>query len=170
MRRCRFVTKVICFTVLGFILVACQSTKTEPVLQCPFSELTWDSTYDDMVKLEGQTDDTYDSVYGGICYKYPKSYENKAGTIKYMFDDKNQLMCIAWTYNSQDSDELYSLYNTINASINDTYGESNYNTEKETNYGNVWYLEGGHITLSTMITDTNKALQYAYINPANSKE
>ena len=170
MRKYRFITMAICLSLMVIISVSCKSQQNVPALHCPFSDLTWDSTVANMVDLEGETNTTYKSVYGGLCYTYPKAYQNKSGTIKYMFDDKNHLMCIAWAYASDSEDELYTLYDTINQSVNDTYGESNYNTDKETNYGNVWYLEDGHITLSTMITSTNKALQYAYINPANNEK
>ena len=153
-----------------FTFIACSKTPKTPTVQAPFSSLSWDATPDDMMKLEGKDYNTYDSIYGGVCYTYPKVYNDKAGTIKYMFDGKEQLMCIAWAYSCKDVKELDTVYQTINQSVNELYGESNYNTEKETNYGNVWNLEDGHITLSAMITSSNKAIQYAYINPANKEE
>lgn len=153
-----------------FTLVACGNTKKTPAVQSPFSELTWSSTVDDMVEIEGKDYDTYDSIYGGISYTYPKVFNEKSGTVKYMFDDKNQLMCIAWAYSCKDVEELDAIYTTINNSVNNLYGESNYNTDKDTNYGNVWRLEEGNITLSALVTSSNKAIQYAYINPANRKE
>lgn len=170
MKKFHLTAIVICLTLMTFVITACSSAKETPALQCPFSELNWNSTVSEMESHEGESTDTYKSVYGGICYTYPKTFNEKSGTIKYMFDDKDKLMCIAWAYDSKDEKELQALYHDINKTVNDTYGESNYNTDKETNYGNVWYLEDGHIVLSTMITDSNKALQYAYISPENEKK
>ena len=48
------------------------------------------------------------------------------------------------------------------------HGESGYNTQKETNYGDVWYLEDGNIIISTMVTDSQKALQFAFLSPEQS--
>ncbi len=170
MKKHQLTAAVICLILMTFLFVACKQSEKQPEFQCPFSSLNWDSTVANMVSLEGESKDTYKSVYGGICYTYPKTFNEKAGTIKYMFDDTNRLMCIAWAYSSEESEELYAIYNSINQSVNDTYGESNYNTDKQTNYGNVWYLEDGSITLSTMITTSNKALQYAYIRPDTTNQ
>jgi len=155
-------------------MCACSGSNTEtadttPTEIAPFSEATWTSSVNDISILEGNTASTYDSVYGGTTYSYPKEYNGKTGTIKYMFDDKEALMCIAWAYGSKDENELYALYDEINHSVNDLYGESHYNADSNTtNYGNVWHLDSGDIILSTMITSDNKALQYAYLNPAVS--
>lgn len=138
----------------------------------PFSEAAWDSSINDVEsseeKAEGETA-SYKSIYGGTTYSYPKEYLGREGTIKYMFDDKDALMCIAWAYGSDSEDELYTLYDEINQSVNDVHGESGYQADSNvSNYGNVWYLESGDIILSTMVTADNKALQYAYLNPAVS--
>lgn len=139
-------------------------------LECPFTSLNFDSSYEDMTALEGEAYETYDSVYNGTTYTYEKSYLDENGTIKYMFDDKNQLMCIAWTYNGESNDDLQALYDTIHKDVVSKYGESGYDASVPTNYGDVWYLEGGHIILSAMATDAQKALQYSYQNPKASEE
>ena len=90
------------------------------------------------------------------------------GTVKYMFDQDEKLASIAWAYGSDDADELYKLYDTIHADVVAAHGESGYNTQKETNYGDVWYLEDGNIIISTMVTDSQKALQFAYLSPEQS--
>lgn len=148
--------------VLIGALCSCTAKPKESVPKFPFTTLNFSSTYDDMVALEGESTDTYKSVYGGTTYTYPKNYMDQEGTIKYMFDDKNALMSIAWAYSAKDADDLYALYDEIHTEVETVHGESGYNTEKETNYGDVWNLEDYHIIISTMLTDTNKALQYAY--------
>lgn len=150
------------------LLAGCGSKASDSQPDCPFSELKWSSSVKDMEKAEGSDYETYDSVYGGTTYTYPKEFKGSEGTVKYMFDDKERLSGIAWAYGSEDADELYGLYDDIHKDLIDTYGDSGYNTDKETNYGDVWYREDGNIIISTMVTDSQKALQFAYISPEQS--
>lgn len=155
-------------TLSLLLLCGCGSETAASLPDCPFSELQWESTVADMERLEGNSYVSYDSVYGGTTYTYAKSYKGKDGTVKYMFDDKEQLASIAWAFGSEDADELYGLYEKIHKDIVATHGESGYNTEKQTNYGDVWYLADGNIILSTMVTESQKALQVAFLSPAQS--
>jgi hypothetical protein len=155
-------------TLLGAAASGCGSNASSTLPDCPFSELKWNSSVKAMQKLEGSDYDTYDSVYGGTTYTYDKEYQGVTGTVKYMFDDKKNLACIAWTYGSDSADELYDLYENIHDDVVADYGDSGYNTEKATNYGDVWYLEDGNIIISTMVTDSQKALQFAYLSPEQS--
>lgn len=153
-------------------LAGCAKTKEEekpPAMDCPFSELTWDSTYDNMIELEGEPTENHPSVYNGTTYSYPMNYMDLDGTVKYMFDENNELMCIAWAC-AGDKDNLQESYDTIKKDLVDTFGESGYNTSNATNYGDVWYLDDGHIILSVVTTDQQKALQYSYQSPAASEE
>ena len=150
------------------LFAGCGSKGSDSQPDCPFSELKWSSSVKDMEKIEGSDYETYDSVYGGTTYTYPKEFKGSAGTVKYMFDDTKQLAGIAWASGSEDSDELYGLYEDIHSDLVDTYGDSGYNTDKETNYGDVWYREDGNIIISTMVTDSQKALQFAYVSPEQS--
>ena len=151
-------------------LTACGGAKeTEPALDCPFTDLEWSSTVDDMLSAEGSGYSTYDSLYGGLCYTYPKDYEGLAGTVKYMFNEENKLMSVAWTYSAENADEIASLYETVSASITAENGESGYDAGGIGNYGGVWYRENGDIIITTMITSENKALQYAYLHPLVSR-
>jgi hypothetical protein len=131
----------------------------------PFSKATWNYSKADLLELEGSSFEVYDSVYGGDCYTYPKSFEGYKGTIKYMFNQDDHLMCIAWACALDEEDELHSLYDTIQKSVIDQYGDSSYQTEKDTNYGNVWYRREGNIIISTMVTSDLKVLQYAFLHP-----
>ena len=164
----RFITLLV-LSVCLIGICSCGKNIASGRAVAPFADVSWSSSVSDVIRTEGESTNTYDSVYGGTTYSYPKEFDDKKGTVKYMFDDKDALMCIAWAYGSDDEDELYELYNTINQSVNDVYGESNYSADTNaTNYGNVWRLESGNIILSTMITSETKALQYAYLNPAVS--
>ena len=86
-----------------------------------------------------------------------------------MFNENEELMCVAWAYNGTDDEEsLAALYNMINDSITGIYGESGYAGNGVGNYGNVWYMESGDIVLTAMFTSDNTALQYAYLHPSVS--
>lgn len=166
----RFSSFLIVFLLILMSTSACGRKKEETASICPFAEVFWEDTIDDILHTEGTAYSTYDSVYGGTCYTFPKEYEGYNGTIKYMFDGENQLMCVAWAYGCESEKELLELYDTINTSVNGIYGESSYGANHPGNYGNVWYLESGDIVLTTMITSENKALQYAYLHPLVSKD
>ncbi len=154
---------VLTLVLVSGVLTGCQSEKKPAGF--PFTELTWENSYDDMVELEGDSDNTYDSVYDGTTYTYPKKYMDLDGTIKYMYDGDNKLMCVAWTYSAESDEDLQETYDTIHEEVEKAYGESGYDPKTPSSYGDVWYLEEGNIILSAMTTDTQKALQYSYLNP-----
>ena len=153
---------ILLFPILfALILCGCQNSESPALPVSPFSDSTWEYTVKDVTSYEGSSLETYDSIYGGICYTYPKTYQERQGTIKYMFDDEERLMCIAWTCSADEEQELYDLYDLIEQSVNSQAGE----TGRSSNTGCVWYREDGNIILSLMITSDLKALQYAYLHP-----
>lgn len=164
----RFLRFCLTLTLAASLLAGCGSKADSTLPDCPFSELKWSSTVKEMEKAEGTDYETYDSVYGGTTYTYDKQYQGVSGTVKYMFDEDQKLACIAWAYGSESADELYQLYNAIHAEVVAAHGESGYDTEKETNYGDIWYLDEGNIIISTMLTDSQKALQFSYLSPEHS--
>lgn len=164
----KFFTLCLTLSFSAALLCGCGSKETAVLPDCPFSDLKWASSVKDMEKAEGTDHETYDSVYGGTTYTYDKEYQGVSGTVKYMFDEDEKLASIAWAYGSENADELYQLYEAIHADVVAAHGESGYTTEKETNYGDVWYLEDGNIIISTMVTDSQKALQFAYLSPERS--
>lgn len=148
---------IACFT-------GCAGGKEQAAV-CPFSDLTWEASPEDVIASEGEDYQTYDSIYNGSTYTFPKRYLDQDGTVKYMFDDKDALMCFAWTVQSEDETALQALYDEIHAQLVKAYGESGYSTDKSTNYGDVWHLAQGDIVLSVMNTASQKALQYSYTHP-----
>lgn len=153
---------ILLFPVLfAFVLCACRKEESPAAPVSPFSDSTWEYTVEDILAYEGSSPETYDSVYGGICYTYPKTYQEHQGTIKYMFDDKERLMCIAWACSADEAQELYDFYDLIEKDVNSQTGE----TGSSSNTGCVWYRENGNIVLSLMITSDLKAMQYAYLHP-----
>ncbi len=163
-RTCSKSLLILLLSVLPLVLGGCKNTESAEAI-APFSDATWAYTREDILNCEGENYTTYDSVYGGICYTYPKTYGAYQGTIKYMLDEEDRLMCVAWAYSSEDEQELSSLYESISQSVNEQNGNTAYETDTPSNYGNVWRRKEGNIILSTMITSDLKALQYAYLHP-----
>lgn len=159
----RFFALFLCLFTAG-MLFAC-GKNGDGALDCPFTELDWDNTAEEIIAAEGEEYSTYDSIYGGLCYTYPKEYEGHTGVIKYMFDEEDRLVSIAWTYNTESSEELAAVYEELNHAAIEAYGDSGKSAEGVGNYGNVWHLEGGDIILTTMSTSELSVLQYSYLHP-----
>lgn len=155
--------------LLAGMLFSC-GKKDDNALDCPFTELDWDSTAEDVIAKEGEDHSSYDSIYGGLCYTYPKEYNSRAGTVKYMFDGEDRLVCVAWAYSAASDDDLAAVYDEINDSVAASCGDSGSGADGVGNYGNVWHLAGGDIVLTTMATSEMSVLQYAYLHPLVSKQ
>lgn len=184
--------KLICF-LLGLTLLAASFTgcqKKEVETECPFTTIKWDATPEDIAELEGDYLETYDSSYKGTTYTYNKKFNNLDGIIKYMFDDKDKLVGMAWTYVSNDADDVKSVYEELHTDAEEMLGESGYDFgEKEelnkklqdnqeelnatgmnSTLTDVWYREVGNVTMNAIITDEVKAVQYTFLHPDVSQE
>lgn len=167
-KRLKIFTAVLLVAVAVFAVLAAAIRK-EPAatpIVCPFTELGWNTTEQELFAAEGDYTSSYDSTYGGLTYTYNKSYLGRDGVVKYMFDEAGVLMSIAWTCSPADTEELSDLYQEISAGVQELYGESEYRTENPTNYGDVWRSEEGNVILSAMTLESNTVLQVAYVNPA----
>lgn len=143
---------------------------SKKAVKCPFTDLGWETTTEELFKAEGICEEPYNSTYGGLVYSYPSSYMDRDGIIKYMFDENNILMSVAFTYSSEETEKIKEFYEKLASDTEREHGKSSYDTEHSTNYGKVWELKEGHIILSVMLTDSNKALQIAYINPLDQEK
>lgn len=167
MRHNSFTKRILCTaTICAFLLCGCQSNVE---VTCPFTDHGWNTTEETLFEAEGDYKGSYESTYGGTTYIYPGTYMDKEGTLKYMYDDEGVLMSVAWAFSSNDIDELDALYNKILTETESNYGKSEYTTQEATNYGAMWELKNGHIVLSVMQTENNKALQISYINPLDQE-
>lgn len=153
---------------LFFSLSGC-SAKKETV-SCPFTEITWESTLEDVQSLEGELLESYPSSYKGTTYVYEKEYDGMAGSIKYMFDDQNQLRSMAWVYLPTSNEDLEKVYADLVSRTTKWYGDSGFDSDLVTAKGEVWYLEGGNVLIGVMSTGINEAIQYQYFHPEISSE
>lgn len=154
--------------LLTFVLTGC---KKQPAgLACPFTNMTWKSSVDDVIASEGKDYTTKDSMYKGKTYSFHKKYLDLNGTVMYMFDDNNKLMNVTWVYAPDKKDNLKNTYDKIHKELKSAHGKSGYNVTNGTTLGDVWYLDEGDIILSAVTTDSVKLLQYSYLNPKVSNK
>lgn len=155
--------------LLALCLAGCSNSRTAEAV-APFSALTWDSSPEDMNRLEKDATESYASVYNGTTYVYEREYQGRNGSLKYMFDDEDKLMCIAWACEAADAGELDRVYQSLHAEVEEACGASGYNPSGSTNYGDVWYREDGDIIISAVTAEDQYAIQYAYLNPLVSNQ
>ena len=163
--------KLIClFLILALttsFLTACKNTKE---IKCPFTKITWENTLNDIKSLGGELNKTVDSAYEGDTYDVKSTYNGLDGTVQYMFDANDKLVCMAFNYTSDDAKDLNSVYKKLLAETEDTYGESGYHYELATSGGHVWYSDNGNIILFYISTDEVKTIQYSYKHPDVSEK
>ena len=104
----KIIASVLLLTAALLSLVGCSSAPAKT--ECPFTEITWNSTLEDVQALEGELQDSYYSSFKGTTYVYEKEYLGLPGTIKYMFDDEEKLMSMAWLYLPESDEDLENVY------------------------------------------------------------
>lgn len=157
--------------LIAVLTAGCQKSKNT----CPFTDISWGDTLEDITELEGDSSESYDSIYDGTTYTFPKEYIGLKGTIKYTFDDKDRLVGISWMYECSDSEDLRAVYDKIHAEAYESLGESGYklNSDKFAEMASpsdVWYLKSGNVILNTVDSSELKALQYTYLHPDVSED
>lgn len=164
----KFTASLLLLASVTLSLFGCGSTAKE--VTCPFTEITWESTLEDIQALEGELQDSYYSSYKGTTYVYEKEYLGLTGTIKYMFDDEEKLRSMAWLYLPESDEELEDVYADLVKQTNKLYGKSGFDSDMTTAKGEVWYLEDGNILIAVMSTGVNEAIQYQFFHPEVSSE
>lgn len=142
---------------------------------CPFTTITWGNTLEDIRELEADGGETYDSIYDGTTYSFPKDYDGLTGTIKYMFNGEGRLVSMSWMYEADDSEDLAAVYEKIHGEAEKMLGKSGFKynreeLEKVAAPGDVWYLESGNVILTTVDASDLKALQYTFLHPDVSED
>ena len=156
--------------LLTALFSGCDSNDHANLPVCPFSELKWTSSVSAMEELEGSDYTTEESYYGGTAYIYSRTYKNAPGTVRYSFDEKDVLAAIAWSYISDNDGEISTLYHSIRKDMVKAYGESGYQPDQDTYFGDVWYRKDGNIIVSAVRTQDLKAVQVTFVSPKHSAD
>ena len=151
--------------LVSFSFTGCGKEKPTVI---PYTDLSLSSTYEDMIKVEGESNETTDSFFEGITYSYPKSYLGLNGDVTYNYNADNQLCSISWMYVADTKEDISDIYTNIKEELVSSYGESGYNTGNSTNSGDVWYRKEGNIILSCVTTSSLCAISYTYMHPSVS--
>ena len=184
----KIIVLLFALTILVTSVTGCQKKEAA---ECPFTTITWGNTLEDIIDLEGESKDTYDSTYKGTTYTYDKEYLGLDGTIKYMFDDKDKLVSIAWMYVSDDAEDVKDVYEKVHTEAESALGESNYQKDMKGNelnsklqdsqeelnaagmstpFTDIWRQEDGNVILSAVLTSDTKAVQYTFLHPDVSQK
>lgn len=165
---------IIC-TVLLFI-VGCSSTDNSKVVtqinkevkgkySPEFTDISFETSKEDMLKTEGNPVEEYPSLYGGTVYRFAdKDYLGLNGSVKYMTDDVGKIACIAFLYESDDAEEISKAYENIHSKLVLKYGDSGNSSKTQGNYGDLWYFDDVHIQISAVVTTEYKGLQVSYMD------
>lgn len=154
-------------TAAALVLAGCGSKKSS--INCPFTELSWESTTDEMIAAEGNGYDTYDSIYKGLTYTYPKEYLGNEGMIKYMYDGNGTLCNVSWSYTGDSEESVMNVYDAVCAEMNSLHGDSK-SDDGIGNYCEIWSSNGGTVMANAVITNDTKVMQIAYMSAAVSKQ
>lgn len=161
---------VLLISTIVSILILCGCSKNAADSpQIPYSDITFPATAQNVFDSEGSDYETYESIYEGTTYTYVKNYMDNNGTVKYMCNQNDEVMNIAWTYACDNGTDIMILYNKILSSLESENGKSTQNSDGVNNYAQVWKLDTGNIILSAVITNDSKMLQIAYLSPEVSK-
>ena len=159
---------ILLISALSITLIsACLGGKVQ--INCPFTELTWDTTEEEMKDLEGEKFESYDSIYKGTTYTYPRTYLETEGIVKYMYDDKGKLCNVSWSYTGDDETSLMNVYNAVVDDMTKLHGESK-NDDGVGNYCEMWITDNGTVMANAVITNDTKVMQIAYMNEDVSKQ
>ena len=156
-------------SLITIVQTGCTSEQSKSETVCPFSTLTFESKVEDMVFTEGESYETYDSIYQGITYTYPKEYLGYPGDIKYMYDGEGKLCNISWAYTKGDADSVKEVYDAVLKDTEGLRGEG-VNDDGIGNYCTMWKGDAGSVVLSGVVTSDVTVLQVAYMSPEVSKQ
>ncbi len=135
---------------------------------CPFTELAWGSTADDMTDAEGENSDSYPSIYNGVTYTYKKRYLDYDGIVKYMYDDNEKLCNISWSYAGEDAVSVTEVYEAVCADTEKLFGKGE-DDDGVGNYCRIWITDTGTVMANAVITNDTTVMQIAYMSPEVSR-
>ena len=130
-----------------------------------FTGITFNISEEEMLSIEGEAAEEYPSLYKGTVYRFAdKEYAGMDGSVKYMTDDEGNIACMAFLYESDDSEEIKTAYEILHSELVAKYGESGNGSESQGTFGDLWYFDDVHIQISAVITTEYKGVQVSYMD------
>lgn len=168
---------VICLILMAsLVLCACEGRPPADLrgssgllVNAPFSgDAGWDWNAQQLEDKLGPCSNTYSSIYGGTTYSYPLTYLGHDGTVKYMFSDNGKLASVAWTFVTDSSEDIESVF-TEAAKIETEKNGNCTLSEDSGNLSKVWYTDSKDIMVFTVQVGSSYGFQYSYIDRDFSK-
>lgn len=164
MRGKNTLAKIISFSlILAITFTACKSDED----RIPFSSLTFENTYDEMVEELGEPEETT-VTYLGDTYSYSKEYLKKDGHVRYTFDEDGKMASITWLFDSEDGEEVSALYADIHKQLENLHGKTKESSDDVTQLSDIWRLDSGNISLVAVISSDYNGLMYTYMSKEHS--
>ena len=163
------ILRLILTAAITSVLVLAGCGEQQAAAISPFTELSWNASVDDMIKAEGNGYETYDSIYQGTTYTYSKTYLEKEGMIKYMYDSDGKLCNVSWAYTGESPDSVMTVYRNVCKDTEKIHGKST-SDDGVGNYGQVWNTAAGTVMASAVITNDVRVMQIAYMSEEVSKQ
>jgi len=147
-------------------IAGCASSKSsiDKAHMPAFTDMTFETTEADLLKKEGEAEESYPSFYGGTVYVYSdREYNGAKGSVKYMTDADGKIACMSWMYESQDATEVQKCFDSTKSALNEKLGESGNSSEAQGTYGDVWYFDDMHVMVDAVITSDYNGMQVSYL-------
>lgn len=151
-----FLTLTVCWTI------ACAPQGGNDSI-VPFSQIGLSASIDDMIAIEGESSETYDSLYGGTAHTYSREYLGHEGTVKYIYDSSGSLTSIAWACEIDSPEALNNLFERAQSEYTRQFGEK---TEQNSAniLGAVWKKDGFTIVISAASFADANVMQIAFMD------
>lgn len=145
-------------------LCACSAEQVPAMTGAPFCEnACWDWDTERVTEEYGECAAPYASVYGGITLSYPLAWQEREGTVKFMFSEDGRLASVAWTLITESAEVLDEVYDTIIGLEAEKNGTDGSLSQGVGNYGALWYLEDRDVLVTAVSVGGSCGLQYSYI-------
>ncbi|MCR5580772.1 MAG: hypothetical protein K6F66_04215 [Pseudobutyrivibrio sp.] len=162
MKARKLITFTLTLSIAASTLMGCATGK-----YIPFTDLSFDTSYDTMVKDLGEPTDEAES-YLGTSYCYSSDYMADDSQVRYTYDEDGNMASISWIYESEDGEEVTKYYNDIHKQLENKYGKTKEATNDVTQLSDIWRLDSGNITLIALVSSEYNAVMYTYLSPDNS--
>jgi len=136
-----------------------------------FTDITFDTSEEEMLKKEGEPSESYPSLYGGTVYVFSDhEFNGVNGSVKYMTDESGNIACISWFYENDDTMDVQARFENIHRGLENKHGESGNKAEAQGNFGDAWNFDDVHIMLDAVITSDYKGMQLSYLKADYSRK
>ena len=152
---------VLIFALL-FLFTACGQKDTVSTT-VPFTEVTWDSSLDQICEAEGTNYEKSLSMAGGNNYIYPSQYLEYDGFIQYNIDDNDKLCGISWYYIGNDHATVNGIYEAIVKHTSSLLGQVEPIDSSNIHSGYKWETEDCNVYLIAFAQNEEYAVQISYL-------